>query len=266
MSVPLGFSIFAVLLGLVLGSFGNVLIFRLPEGKSIGGRSRCPHCKRTLGIIDLVPVLSFLLLRARCRTCRGAISFQYPLVELASGLLFLYAFQAAFTAPSPHAFVMAALLVVSLWLLLLIAVTDARTSLIPDALSVPLVLCAFLRAALFWSPVPHDLWPVFPFLLLQGAVISAGFFALQWLVSRGRWVGSGDIILAAGIGFLLMDPSLVIVAIGLAYILGAAFACMLLLMGRATRKTQVPFGPFLAAGTFITILFGENILARLLGP
>ena len=258
-------NIFSFVLGAVFGSFGNVLIYRLPEGKSIGGRSRCPHCKRALGIIDLVPVLSFVVLGARCRTCRKNISWQYPLVEFVSGLLFLWTLHREFTsmeAFSGYWFLQAALLALCLWLLLLIAIVDCRTGMIPDALNIPFVLLAFLYSVLWWH-VGIWFFPVFVTLVFQGALIGGGFFAVQWLVSRGRWVGSGDVILGTGIGFLLTDPLLVILALGVSYILGAVVASVLLLMGKVTRKSHLPFGPYLVAGTFVTLFWGEQILELL---
>ena len=90
---PAPFTVLFFLLGLVLGSFGNVLICRLPEAVGIGGRSACPRCAATIRIRDLLPVVSFFLLRARCRSCGERISWQYPLVEIGSGVLFVYALQ-----------------------------------------------------------------------------------------------------------------------------------------------------------------------------
>lgn len=254
MSVPLSFSVFAVLLGLILGSFGNVLLYRLPEGKSIGGRSHCPHCKRTLGIIDLIPVVSFVLLRARCRTCKKAISFQYPLIELSSGLLFLYALQVDFAvAPSFALGVLSALLLgFCLWFLLLIAVTDAWTALIPDALNIPLLVLSLLHGYINGLE------------LIAPAVIGAGFFAAQWGISRGRWVGTGDILLAAGIGAFLGDVPLLLVALWIAYVSGAVVAVILLIHKKKTMQSRLAFGPFLVGGAFVALMWGGKILGMLM--
>ncbi len=254
MPVPLPLSILAFTFGAVLGSFGNVLILRLPAGKTLGGRSRCPHCGATVKAWQLIPILNFFLLRGKCGVCRHPISWQYPLVELASGLLFVFVLHREFTVPA-----LTILTALSLWLLLLIAVSDGRTGLIPDALSIPFILCAFLRA-IVWVSAGVWSWPALLMLVFPGALIAGGFFAFQWIISRGRWVGSGDILLATGIGFLLTDPAQVILALGLAYVLGAAVAVVLLARGIKERGGRLAFGPFLALGAFIVFVWGDIVL------
>jgi prepilin signal peptidase PulO-like enzyme (type II secretory pathway) len=231
--------LFAVL-GLAMGSFGNVVIFRVPEHRSLGGRSSCMTCHRTLNVWELIPVVSFLIQRARCRGCRSELSWQYPLVELLTAFLFVFALLQATYNP-----LHAVLLALALWLLLLIAIIDARTSLIPDALSFPLLplglLLQFIQGQVLFS----------------GILLGAGFFAFQWIVSRGRWVGSGDIILGAGIGALLGSWQITAVFLFFSYVIGAAVASLLLLSGIKTFKDAIPFGPFLVFGTFLALAFGE---------
>lgn len=240
------YSVLSFLFGVVLGSFGNVLILRLPAGRSIGGRSACHHCKKTLGIPELIPVISFIVLRGRCSGCHRAIAWQYPLVELMSGVIFLYAFAHAF--PSIP---LSLGLSIALWLLLLIAVTDLRSGLIPDALSIPFVAVSTLTASLTtpWQPI------------IFSALLCGGFFAAQWILSRGRFVGSGDILLGIGIGALLADVHLSILSLLIAYIAGAFVASILLLTGRVTRRSRIPFGPFLALGCALSFLWGLPLLA-----
>lgn len=244
-ALPIPFLLFLFFVGgLALGSFGNVLIFRLPEGRSARGRSACPACKRVLNAGELVPVLSFLVLRGRCRTCRAPISWQYPLVELGSGVLAVTALHLeGFFLPA------AGFLAVIFWLMLLIAVIDAQTGFIPDALCLPLLFLTMLYAFL-WPPLGFD-----------GPIIAGGFFLLQWLVSRGRWVGSGDILLAVGLGFLLRRLDLTILMLMLGYILGAVVASVMLMRKKKTLQSAVPFGPFLIVSTFVVLLWGEQILA-----
>ncbi len=236
------------LLGLTFGSFGNVLIFRVPAGKSIGGRSKCPGCGKTITFPELIPVLSYLILRGQCSKCRVRLSIQYPLVELASGILFVLAI-------SHSGFDLASglLLALCLWLLLVMAVTDARTGLLPDAFTMPFLGLALSHALLLGS------FPVTPVLL------GIAFFGIQWIVSRGRWTGSGDILLAAGIGALLADTGLLLVALGIAYVTGAVYAVWLLARRRAHGDTAVPFGPFLAFGAIIAVFCGTDIVRMLMG-
>ncbi|MDD5041098.1 MAG: prepilin peptidase [Candidatus Peribacteraceae bacterium] len=238
--------LFAVL-GLVFGSFGTVIISRVPAGRHLGGRSRCPRCTHVLGAVELVPLFSYLLLRGRCRHCSRSISVFYPLLELASALLFVLAFFIGST-PLPSL-----LLAFSLWLLLLIAVIDARTQTIHDALNVSFLLFSVAYVVVLGR------------LHMAGPLLFIFFFGVQWLLSRGRWVGSGDILLGAGIGFLLGGWEKALLCLGLAYMLGAAAAIFLLATKRATRKSRIPFGPFLAIATLLMVVAGNEML-RMLVP
>ncbi len=239
--------VFAVL-GSVFGSFGNVLIFRLPAQQSIGGRSHCPHCGRSLRVRELIPVLSYIALRARCAGCRKPIHWQYPLVEAVSAGLFVFSL-----INTQYALLPGMLLAFALWLLLLMAVIDARTSLIPDALSFP-----FLFIALVFQLAARNS------IDLTGLIVCGGFFAAQWLVSRGRWVGSGDILLGGGIGLLVGSWRDALIVLFFAYVIGAAVASILLISGRKTIDQALPFGPFLVVGGFIAVVFGDVIQSALL--
>lgn len=242
---PFSIALFFVV-GLALGSFGNVLIVRLPAGESIGGRSRCPHCKHALRWRDLIPVVSYAWLRGRCRTCRAGIAWRYPAVELASAMLF--------TAGMVHesGIVAGVALGTALWVLLLIAVVDARTQRIPDALNAALAAAAVVYAGQTGA-----------FDILAPAA-ALGFFGGQWVVSRGRWVGSGDVLLAAAIGILLGSFGSVVVAVFAAYGIGAIVVLMLLLAGKVQRRGHVAFGPFLALGALFAVFFGEEVLSCVL--
>ncbi len=233
--------LFAVL-GLTFGSFGTVIVARVPVGRHMGGRSRCAGCEHVLGAVELIPLLSYLILRGRCRHCGHTIGAWYPLLEMASVLLFVLALHHAPSFPA------AMLLAFSLWLLLLIAVMDARTHTIHDALNL-----AFLAFAVAYAMTLGELH-------YAGALLFVLFFGAQWLVSRGQWVGSGDILLGAGIGFLLRDIGTALLCVGITYILGALAAMYLLLTKRAMRKSHIPLGPFLAVAVLLTILFGDRML------
>jgi len=234
-------------LGVVLGSFGNVLIARIPKQQAITGRSRCPSCRHELGVKDLVPLFSYFFLRGRCSYCGTPISPQYPIVEMLSGFIFVLS--------GLHVGVLniqSVLLVLSLWLLLLIAVIDSNTQGIPDVLSFPFVLSAFLFHLVSG---PFNLWAPF---------LAALFFALQWAVSGQKWVGSGDIILAAGIGFLVSRLELVLVFLFAAYVSGSIVATFLLLTKKKKRTDHLSFGPFLLLGTLCALLWGDLWMSLLL--
>jgi len=230
------------LFGLALGSFGNVLVFRLPHGHSVSGRSHCPHCKKVLVPLELIPVLSFLLQGGKCRGCGQRISLQYPIVELVSAALFVFALPFA-----GYLWVPALCLGMALWALLLIAATDIRTQLIPDLLTG----IAALFGLLFH--LTHGQFPIF------APLLGLAFFGLQWVVSRGRWVGSGDVFLGAAIGFVLGYLSEMIWCLMFSYILGALWGVVLLARKKSTMETRIAFGPFLILAAFLVLLFSGDL-------
>lgn len=234
---------FFFLVGLALGSFGNVVAYRLPAGKSLGGRSRCPHCGRALGVWELFPLLSWVFLRARCRGCKQQISVQYPLVELTVALLFTAA-----GAYVSFDLLPSLALGIALWSMLLIAIIDVRTQTIPDALTLVLALAG---GACNWL-----LHGMFTF---SGALTGLGCMGLLWAVSRGTWTGSGDVLLAAALGLLLGHWPFMVLALMASYILGAAVAIVLLVTRAAGRRAHIPFGPFLIAGALIAFFLGDAI-------
>ena len=238
----LGVWLLAVL-GVALGSFATVLVHRLPSGESISGRSRCPGCRKTLQWVDLVPVLSFLLLRGRCRRCHQFIALEYPILEISSALVLILP-----SMVSSSLTVLAVLQGLSLWVLLVVAVVDAKHQAVPDSLTLPLLVLAGFTA---WNA------PAFSVL---APLLGGGFFAAQWILSRGRWVGSADILVATGIGILLGTLPSTILAIIVAYISGSLFAVILLATRKATRTSRIAFIPFLALGALIALLWGAQIL------
>lgn len=233
----------ATLLGLIVGSFLNVVAARVPKDQPLTGRSRCPHCRRTLGTPDLVPLVSFILLRGRCRTCHRAIAWRYPLVELVCGALFAFAvfrFGVSWSA---------------LWLAvvgsfaLVLGVIDLERQVVPDQLSLPAAVLGFGLAFFTGRAFTN---------LALGAMVGAAFFATQYFVSRGRWVGDGDIRLGAFVGASLGLRDL-IVAVVLAYVTGAVAALGLLVARRARMSSRLPFGAFLMPALVIAFVAGGPI-------
>lgn len=237
---------YAGLVGLCVGSFLNVCVHRLPEGESVvRPRSRCPECDLAIGWRDNVPVLSYLLLRGRCRGCRTRISPQYPLVELATGLLWMAA--AARYGLSWEGLGAALFLT----LLLGIALTDARAYLIPDEFSL-----GGLALGLALAPLPGGLT------LLQsvsGAALGFGFLFLTGLL--GEWwlkkpaMGGGDIKMMAMVGAFLGPLGAV-----LTIFMGALVGTIVFLPITLRTKKLVPFGIFLALGAAVTQAWGDAIL------
>ncbi len=238
-------AVFAVLLGLAIGSFLNVCIDRLPEGRSlIRPRSHCPACRTRLAEHDLVPVVSYLFLRGRCRYCSALIPLRVPLVEAGSGLLFLLLW--ARFGVSPHFVFVAAVACVFIVAL----VIDLERRLIPNRLVYPAIAAALLAIPFAAGPgPPQALW---------GGAVGLALLLLIVLVYPGG-MGLGDVKLAALIGLVVGFP-LVLLALFLSFVLGGAVGAAALLARRAGMKDALPFAPFLAAGAMVALLYGEEIL------
>ena len=241
--------LFIFLLGLIVGSFLNVVIYRYNTGRSVStGRSQCFSCSHTLSWYELVPVFSFLLQGGRCRACKSRISWQYPAVELTSGVLFVLIFQHFLGVDLGKPLFLLYAVIFSL--LLIITVYDLRHKIIPDGLVYAFSLFALISAYLA-STSSADV--NFISHILAGLVAFA-FFALLWYVSSGRWMGFGDAKLALGVGFLL-GPAGALSAIVSAFWLGAVVGVMLMIISQLshagkslTMKSEIPFAPFIILG------------------
>lgn len=237
--------IFAAVIGLAAGSFLNVLIIRTHRELSPWkGRSKCMSCGHQLAWYDNIPLVSFGWLRGKCRYCTKTLSWQYPLVEFATALLFVLI---AWHFSATWWMVLALLITM---LCVAIAVYDWRWSLLPDSFSIVLGLAGAVFAlvtGISWLDV------------VLGGVIGAAFFGLQFALSRGRWVGSGDIFLGGALG-LLLGWRMFGLALLLSYFIGAIVASMLLLVRRQKMGSAIPFGPFLVLGGFVAWLWGQQII------
>jgi leader peptidase (prepilin peptidase)/N-methyltransferase len=237
-------------MGLCVGSFLNVVIARVPEGRSVvSPRSSCPRCGAEIPWYDNVPLISYAMLRARCRHCGEPISIRYPIVELVTGLLFALA--------GWHFGLGADLLAAVSLLATLVAITaiDLDRQLIPDVLSLPGIAAGLLLSTVSGRPGWLD--------SLLGTLLGGGIFFLIIVASRGG-MGGGDMKLGAMLGAFL-GWKLVLVAILLAVLAGGAVAIMLLAMRRRGRKDAVPFGPFLALGGAVSLFWGRPLLDWYLG-
>lgn len=246
--------LFISIFGLFIGSFLGVVIDRFGSAQSfVKGRSVCDVCKTTLGILDLIPVASFLLSRGRCRHCKNTISLRYPLIECVTALLFFIStwryvhtlfLPIGFDSVYFGIFLLRDLLFVSLMIVLFLI--DARHGVLPDRFTLPGIILLFCLNV--WLGIP---WQT----LVIGGLVVGGFFALQYFVSRGTWVGGGDIRLGALLG-IMFGLSQGILVLMIAYIIGAAYALILLIKKQADMKSALPFGPFLALAGWIVLFFG----------
>jgi len=231
--------------GLAIGSFLNVVIYRLEQDKSfVFGRSYCPKCKKTLAWHDNIPLLSFIVLAGRCRFCKKGISWQYPLVELATAVVYLAAYWRYGLTLGGLA------IMIFCSFLLLIFVYDFKHYLIPDGITIPAMAVALILNIARGFALSD---------LLLAAIVGAGFFGLQYVISRGQWIGGGDIRLGALMGLMLGFGQL-LAALFIAYLIGSVVGVSAVLLSRKRLKSQIPFGPFLVLGTLIVFIWGRELI------
>lgn len=241
------------LLGLAIGSFLSVCIDRLPRNESVAGPpSHCEACQHRLGFRDLIPILSYLLLRGRCRYCRVTISRKLLWVELATGAIFAFLFHRY--GLSPELGIMA----FYACLFIVVFVIDLEHGLILNKVVYPAIIVAFLLALVPQPLLGEEITDRIASAALGGGVGFAMFLLIA-IVSRGG-MGWGDVKLVALIGLATGFP-MVLFAIVLGAILGSIVAVALMIARRRRLKETVPFGPFLALATMITLLWGSSILS-----
>ncbi len=245
----------ALLIGCCLGSFYNVVIYRWPKGMSlVSPPSRCPSCGTPIRWVDNIPVVSFVLLRGRCRHCRQTISWRYPLVELLTGLMAAALYRTFGLSPSLFVFFAFGSL------LLLITFIDLDTYLIPDVLSVGGLVLGLAAAALF----SHVHWAD----ALGGALLGGAlFFAVAWGYQRLRrqdGLGGGDIKLLAMIGAFIGWKG-VLFTVFFSSVIGAAVGVAVMVRSRQGFAARIPFGPFLSLGAITYVFWGEKLTAWYLG-
>ncbi|HVC36674.1 MAG TPA: prepilin peptidase [Candidatus Dormibacteraeota bacterium] len=261
-------------LGLALGSFVNALVWRLHEQSKVSnkktsnqytarlsishGRSMCPNCKHQLAAKDLLPVVSWLFLKGKCRYCNNSISIQYPIVEILLGLMFVASFLLW-----PVNIVGLQIILLILWLILLVGfmalvIYDLRWMLLPNRLVYPLIAIACLFGL---SEVVTAVRPGIAALNISLAVlVGGGLFYGLFQVSGGKWIGGGDVKLGFLLGLIAGTPVRSFLFIFLASLLGSLLSLPLLLTKRLKQSSRIPFGPLLIAGLIIVQFFGTAIL------
>ena len=257
--------IIASVFGLIIGSFLNVLIYRFHTGKSLQGHSHCLSCGTRLRAYELIPLLSYVVLRGRCRTCGCHIPVRYFVVELATSVLFLLSYiLASSLSELVYLFVVMAVFVV-------ITVYDIRHYIIPDSLT---ALLTVVSLAWYGMQLYGGMDWVFVGETFLAALAGTGFFFLLWFISKGAWIGFGDVKLAFPLG-LIVGPTLVFSMIVYSFWVGAAISLFLvgvsrlvrgqvrlgMLSHRLTIKSVVPFAPFMIAGCLIVLFTRFNVLS-----
>lgn len=236
--------------GLIIGSFLNVCIYRIPRGESIAWPgSHCPTCRHSLSWYDNIPLFSYLVLKGKCRYCKSGISSQYPMVESLNALLYIIMyFRFGFGVDFIFYSLMSSVL-------LSIIFIDLKEMIIPDSL----VLCILVLSVIH-KTVNYFLYGISPEIInsFLGLLLAGGLFAAIVLISRGG-MGGGDVTLMSALGFVLGFKN-ILLNIFLSFVLGAIISIVLLAAKIKTRKDPIPFGPFIVLGFFITSLWGKVII------
>ena len=279
--------------GLAVGSFLNVVSLRYKPERNVfspdilGGRSHCPHCKKTLRWFELIPLISFILERGRCLSCDKKISIQYPLIEALSGIIFVtvpfylqyfYGIKNLFYLGQPlwSFYGLATVWIVVFLVWLLMTLIDMRLYIIPNELNLSLgilgVLIIFIKsfASSWLQPFHSSFIEQYELLFspfqqiwtnhLFGAVLSSLFFYTLYKFSKGRAMGGGDVKLALASGLVLGWPDIGL-SLALAFIFGGIFGVVLLLNRKKTMKDKLPFAPIFILGMVVTIFFGTHIIS-----
>lgn len=248
-----------VILGLALGSFVNAFVWRFHEGKDwINARSMCTKCQRELKARDLVPILSWVWLRGKCRYCHNKISVQYPIIEASVTILFLLSY-----FYWPTAIQGVEVVVFALWLLITtglvaLALYDLRYMLLPTKLIYTLLGLAVIASSII---IYRSTSPLAVFIeMIAASLIGGGIFYIIYLISGGKWIGGGDVRIGFLLGLLAATPGLSLLLIFIASLIGAAVSLTLMSFKRLKRTSLIPFGPFLITALFIVQLYGQHIV------
>lgn len=262
-------AIITFLLGAAIGSFLSVVIFRMHKRKKgiILSRSVCPYCKKKLKWHHLFPIFSWIFLGGKCGYCGKKISVHYLMLEIFTGMIFLLTFlnwNFIITIPSTidpnflnygidwKIFETFIFYIIEFSFLAAIFFYDLLYKEIPDKFSLPAIGIALAGGLVLGTPAPIDM-------ILGGGIIFL-FFAAQFVLSRGKWIGGGDLRLGALIGILLGWKA-GLLALIISYIIGATVSIILLLQGKVNKKTAIPFGPFLVTGAIIAVFYGNQIVS-----
>jgi len=242
-------SIFVLLLGLIIGSFSNVCIYRIPRQESlIRPGSHCPKCNQPIKFYDNIPLVSFIILKGKCRYCKEKISWQYPLVEFLTAVLYLLLFlrYGLQLVTFVYMFFCSALIIITF--------IDLKENIIPDVLSLPFLLLGFLMSFFL-----KNLSPINSLLgILAGGGVLLLVAILGSFLFKKEAMGGGDIKLAAMVGAFL-GWQLTLLSLFLSFFTGAIIGIVILIKNKG-ESDPIPFGPFIALGTIIALFFGHSII------
>lgn len=238
-----------IIIGLIIGSFLNVVILRFDDLMSIFvGRSKCPHCEEKLVWYELVPVLSYLALRGKCRSCKKKISAQYPIVEAGTALIFALLFwKFGLTLQFVFLSLVSCILVV-------IFIYDILEQQISDWLVISAAVIWIIYLITSYQLQITNYLPS-----IYGLLALGGFLGFMVLISKERWMGAGDIGLGALLGFIIGWPTVLLSGF-LAFFIGAVIGIILIISKSLKFQSKLPFAPFLILGFWIAAIWGQSII------
>lgn len=254
----------AAVLGLLVGGLANAFVMRTKESLIFTTARSCAVCATPVGAKELLPLVGYFMVKGRCNRCKAVTPWQYPATELVFGLLFvvfaarvlgLWNLDFPTFVNGDHAWLLFVRDALIASLLVLVFIFDYRASIIPDRLTIPAMIIALIANLMLGVDVVT---------LLLGGFLLGSFFAVQFLISKGRWVGGGDIRLGMVMGFLL-GPWLGLEALLISYVAGSMVGVGLLISQKRDMQSHVPFGTFMAIGTVVTMLWGQQLLDWYLG-
>lgn len=248
------------LFGLLIGSFLNVVVYRIRTAETVLGRSHCRHCKKTIRWYDNIPLLSFILLKFKCRDCGEKISWQYPLVEFLTGVVFALLASQYFALEDMSTWVTTGAMLFFASAFIVVFVYDVAYMEIPSLVLWPVVVLAL--AFDVYLDIGTSFFSIWDRSLVSG-LIAAGaaflfFFSLSFF-SREKWMGMGDAYLVILLGLILGWPK-ILLGLFLAFAIGAICGIILIALKKKKMQSQLPFAPFLIAGTFLTLFYYDPII------
>lgn len=240
-------AVFFLILGMIIGSFLNVCIYRIPREESISfPPSHCTNCKNRIRAYDLVPVLSYILLRGKCRYCGEKISIKYPLIELITGVLFMALYIKFGLSFELFKFI------VFICFLIVIGIIDLETTDVYLKTTLPGIIIGIIFIIIGGCFYGYDVWSY-----IYGGLLGGGLIYAIVFLTHGMGSGDAEICLLAGI---FLGFKLTIVMMFLSFVIGGIIGLLLIVTKRKSSKDYIPFGPFITLGAILTVFFGQQII------
>jgi prepilin signal peptidase PulO-like enzyme (type II secretory pathway) len=253
-------SLIIFVFGLLTGSFLNCIVYRLENNESfLKGRSFCPICKKNLEWVDLIPLVSFFLLKRKCRYCSKPISWHYPLIEVITGGVFVFVFHQANVIN--WSFLETTQLIYFLavsFIFLFVFIYDIKHYIIPDEATISVLILSFFWLSIAFLNNLYSLKEISNYLL--SGIGACLFFLSFYLISKGKWMGFGDVKFSFALGVFLGFPKIV-VGLFFSFLLGAIIGLVSIILKKKEIKSEIPFAPFLILGSLIALFWGELILS-----